>query len=407
MYLSLINFLLIYISIGLSGIITLMSDNMYITLFFILLLILFITIGKYDKPEITKFIAVLIIVVLIFILQATYFHLFIVNSFFSLIITFSVGFMISNIIKDNFVIVFIRVVYIFSLISLIFYALGIVYPSAYYFFNDLNNSLNIGLQGSGELLFFTFKSPEVVLFGKYLNRNCGFLYEPGMFACILIPALAFNTIIKEKILNKVNIVIIITILTTFSTAAYLALALLIIIYLAVFKGFSFYKITISIIFLIFTIIMFTRLDFVGKKIVSQYYSTSYGPLDKRHYGRIGSALVDLEEVAQYPLIGKGRAHETRWGDNSLFWDITQRHRVNGITALMLAMGIPFFIYYIFLLYSSINNFCLEHSQSRYSWLLFILPFLIVASCQTILLRPFFISFLFISSKQSYNYSDHQ
>lgn len=406
MFINRIKYLLIYISIGLSGIITLMGNNIYVISFFIFLLFLFITIGQYDKIEIKKFITVLIIVVLIFILQAITFEVFILNSFFSLIITFSVGFLLSNIIKDNFGIVFIRVVYVFSIISLIFYTFGIVYPSSYYFFNDLNNSLNIGLQGSGEFMFFTFKSPELVVFGKYLNRNCGFLYEPGMFACILIPALAFNTIIKEKMINKVNIVIMITILTTFSAAAYLAVALLIIFYLSVFKGLSFYKIIISIIFLMFCIMLFTQIGFIEDKIASSYDIALYGHPDQRHYGRIGSALVDLEEVAQYPLIGKGRAFETRWEDNQFYWDIMQRHRTNGIAVLMVAMGIPFFIYYIFLLYTSMNKYCLANNQNRYSWLLFMIPFLIMAFSQTILLRPFFLSFLFITSKHSCNGSDH-
>lgn len=246
---------------------------------------------------------------------------------------------------------------------------------------------------------FNFVENHAQVFGINVLRNNGFLYEPGMFACVLIPALAFNTIINNEFYNNKNTVFIIAIITTFSTAAYLALAAYLIIYYVVCNGLTFLKTVIAVFVAAILGITIWQLEFIGEKIESQFDSALYGDYSQRHFGRIGSALVDIEEIREFPLIGRGRNQETRFDRSELLYNPHFAHRTNGLFDLMAAMGIPFFILYMFLLYRSINNFCLAQEWSKYAWMLFFIPFLIMASSQTILFRPLFLAFLFIYPNQ--------
>jgi hypothetical protein len=58
------------------------------------------------------------------------------------------------------------------------------------------------------------------------DRNCGFAWEPGGYACILIFLLGYQLVRNHFKFDKYSIVFIISIISTFSTSGYIALYLL-------------------------------------------------------------------------------------------------------------------------------------------------------------------------------------
>ena len=82
--------------------------------------------------------------------------------------------------------------------------------------------------GTSSASFLIFNVPNVEYYeGKGMlgfERNCGFCWEPGLFACFLVIAI-FNNLLrtKNRIRNNVWLyVLIVALLTTFSTTGYVA-----------------------------------------------------------------------------------------------------------------------------------------------------------------------------------------
>ena len=73
------------------------------------------------------------------------------------------------------------------------------------------------------------------------------------------------------------------------------------------------------------------------------------------------------------------------------------HRTNGLTHLMVSLGIPFSIFYFIIMFFSIKNYVkLYIPWYSFSYIFFICV-LILGLAQTVFLRPFFISLLFLPS----------
>lgn len=386
---------LIYLIIGLSSSHLLMQKQYHIIVFGILLSI-FAFSKRISEREKRYYAKIIFIVSMVFFLQAIVFNVVYIYSYFSLIVLFSISFCIQSYLKFEFINYYVSLVYYLSIISLIFYILIAIFPNLTSVFINLVRNIGIDPFNNSNMLIFNFRRIDIVFAGVRVYRNCGFTYEPGMFACILIPALCFNTIIMKQFVNFKNIIFIVALLTTFSTAAYLSMCAYFFLYTIFFKKrFLLKRLTFCIIIFMVCATSFWRLEIIGNKIESQY-KLAIGNDSQRHLGRIGSGKVDLEETFKHPIIGKGRNVETRFeGMDIDVNDGRARHRVNGVFDLLVAMGIPFFLYYMYLLSISIKNICKIHNGSKNSWLIFVIPFLIMASSQTILFRPLFVSFIFL------------
>lgn len=391
---------LIYVLIGLSGIILFMENRAFLICFFLILLVSSMWV-RVPRKGFKYFLFVLSAVLIVTSIQFITFNTFILNSLLSLLIVFSVGYAVNLILKERFVETYISLVYFFSIISLVFYLAGLLFPA---FFSTLGNAadnLSIDPFWTKNLLFFNFIDKDAIIFGLEVRRNPGFLYEPGMFACILLPALSFNTVALNSLANKKNFVFIIALVTTFSTAAYLALISFIVIYFIIYERFTLTGLSIATLVLVFFSVYLWQTEFIRGKINEQIDIALTASDSQRYRGRIGSALVDLEQIAQYPIQGRGRSQATRFNSDLLRINPNYSHRTNGIFDLIAEMGIPFFLLYMYLLFNSINKFCLKQKRSKYAWMLFLIPYLIVSFSQTILLRPLFLALLFLDPNQAF------
>jgi hypothetical protein len=110
-------------------------------------------------------------------------------------------------------------VYFLTIISLFVFIIQSITPSLFYSLSSLLNFMTQSEQVSanGWYIFIYMFS------GWGAHRNCGFMWEPGAFASILVIFIMYRFQTNNFKLDKVIIVFFITLITTFSTAGYLAL----------------------------------------------------------------------------------------------------------------------------------------------------------------------------------------
>lgn len=242
-------------------------------------------------------------------------------------------------------------------------------------------------------------SPNIILYtfnpscmGSPL-RNSGPFWEPGGFAVFLIFALIFNLMIKKKLLSKINIILIITIVTTLSTAGYIGLFIIIVGYIVCTKLLLIEKIMIIAPISVLIIVLWQRLDFLESKVETNRYE-SYTTTS-----RFGSAVEDLIMVQNNMFIGTGR-NFTRIFKTERY-DIGM-HRNNGITIVLRQYGIPFFIFYFYLLFSFLVKIIRRHNfQKTFAFFAF-LSILSVGFGQTVFLLPFPLILIYAEEKHFNN-----
>lgn len=171
------------------------------------------------------------------------------NISFGLIINILLAFLIAyNFDSKRIFSLFSNMMLIISIVSLVFYIIM-------RFFNI-------------DSLFNEFRNENYVLYKNFIvyftyipstKRNMGIFWEPGMFGMFLIMALIIEIFMKKTNNNKI-IVFIVTLLTTLSSAAYFMLPFSIILILSKkFKSEKKIIMTITILILVFSIIIYTPL----------------------------------------------------------------------------------------------------------------------------------------------------
>jgi len=392
------NFSLMYATVALSGILLFMNENLFLIGAFFVYGYLMLKVGISPR-ELMLYGVFLAAIVLVTAVQTLQFGRFVPESFLSLIILLTVGFLAAHIMEDRFVSVFVRLMYVMSVISLFFYSITFVFPPLLDFAGNLVDSLGIDPHWTKNLFFYNFIDAEAMITGGGILRNAGFVYEPGMFACLLIPALAFNTIFENSLINRRNKVFLLTLVTTFSTAAYLALTVFLVLYFSVYQGFSLRRSLLVLGGSVVVLLFFWQLEFIGGKIEAQRDRALHGAQSTRYMGRIGSALVDFQSISAHPLAGRGRNVETRFDATSVFYNPGSTHRVNGVTHLMASMGVPFFLFYMYRLSVAARAFSRKSNENPHIWVMLVVPLFLMALSQLILLRPFFIALLFFREDQ--------
>ena len=114
----------------------------------------------------------------------------------------------------------------------------------------------------------TYSNFLIFTYDKLHNiRNSGFVWEPGAFGCFLVIALLFHFMNNYFVIDRNAIILIIATITTISTTAYLALAVLMVLYYRFNDG----KISWKMILLsVFGLVLFFNLPFLGDKITNIY-----------------------------------------------------------------------------------------------------------------------------------------
>lgn len=311
------------------------------------------------------------------------------------ILLFATAIFIIYFIKLDFLPIYIDILFYFSLISFVFFAL-------YYADNGLitgfirsipgtfvKTTVNYGVESKQvNPVFYNFDSNYTEL-----GRNNGPFWEPTVFATMLIIAQIFNLLLNKKLFNKKGIVFSIAILTTFSTTGFLAYFLLLVAYFLFSDRIrTGMKVVMMGAVCAISIGLFTNLSFLSEKIDNEIEKTDQ-EMDK--YGgdsRLASALMDLNEVTEKPsyiLFGKGVDANSRIAgvDKEVL-------RNCGDTALLIQWGAIFFIAYIGLLFYSFWELAGYYEIHRGFAFVFTLIFLLLGFSEVYFDLPFFFSFLF-------------
>ena len=257
-------------------------------------------------------------------------------------------------------------------------------------FYDYDTSI---YQSAPQFIIFTINRGE--LSPDEFIRNSGPFWEPGAFSGFLIVALIFNLLIEQKIKTKKNILFILAIITTFSTTGYIAMFLLLIGFILIGRKVSTKLFATASLTAIF-IFSFFNLYFLSSKIADNIlYSQTSNPT-YAFRTRLISAEVDIYDVINYPLSGRGRFQATRFDSK----DPVLRHRNNGVTGLAAEFGVIGFIFYFFTMYKSFLAFCVN-KKTKPIFALFIMAVIFtIGFSQYYFMKPFFIalSMLFILYK---------
>lgn len=267
------------------------------------------------------------------------------RSIFGTFIRFLFPFLVLQIIGKRFLSVFVQVVFVLTLVGLVFWSLENLLPDFTSTVRNISRSFNLDVESNENILIYNSEGST-----KYgFIRNAGFAYEGGAYSIILIIAIIFNLVINNAIVDKKTKILILAVITTFSTAGYLALAL-------IFYGLYYTKIKNRIALILFSIFFFsfiaysfTQLDFLETKIIEQYQLTN-DPFATR--GRFASATADLLEWQRNPIFGVGKFEKTRF---EIFRNVSDQHRVNGLADFLAKFGVVVFIGYWVLLYRSLKK----------------------------------------------------
>jgi len=298
-----------------------------------------------------------------------------------------------RIIGKDYIKYFIKIVYIISVISLIFYIPSVFSDSIHSAIGKIAPALGTDSYLSDQnFIIYTWEEKN-----DGFLRNSGNFTEPGYFAAILCLALSFNILHQPKLLNKENFIFIIALISTFSTTGYITLF-----YILTFKIIfeSKYKFRFLVIpfMLYLSYLSYVNLDFLQNKVTYQYQTQV---IDGVEAGRFGSTLLDIQDIKKYPLVGRGQTKATRF-DEVEFWegDEAPRPILNGITDTILKYGIPGFFIFIILLFKSLKHYLIVHKLPKSGIYLILGSLFLITFSQPILLTPIFLSLVYYKDIKS-------
>jgi len=280
--------------------------------------------------------------------------------------------------------IFITIVVTSSIISYFFYFPSYI-PGVEKFLKSLAPYFDTPFRDPNEVYVYW---PNFIVYninttaGGIFLRNSGPFWEPGAHGGYLILAYGFNLIITKELFNRNGKLIMFALLTTFSTTAYISFMVLITFYvMAVVK--SNYKIFLLPVILVGMVLSFTSFDFLGEKIKSK------ADIDANTYNtRFTSAVLDLTDTMENPLVGLGRTPEIRF-KGSL--DAKKNHRNNGVTGFLVNYGVPFFLLYFFLIFYGYRKLCMTYKTNPVFGFYFMLLTLLIGFSEMYYNYPFFMS----------------
>tara|TARA_B110000438_G_scaffold194766_1_gene186409 strand:+ start:8346 stop:9545 length:1200 start_codon:yes stop_codon:yes gene_type:complete len=256
---------------------------------------------------------------------------------FFLIITLSL--LLSNIYSfENFVIYYLRIIFIISIFSLIGYSLANLFNFGS-FLPTITNINHIDYY-NGYLFYIIQHAPE---------RNIGIFWEPGIFTSFLIIALIFEVSIKEKT-NKVNFFLFtFTILTTLSTSGIFLLPFLLILLINKRN-----QTRSSLVFNTFLLLFIIIVQFKVETILQLLNSMNPDLFGKVLYKsnsvmtRLNGPLVDMAIFSRSPMLGVGYSdYYNIWRNLTFRSDVlSQTSTITYFLAVFGFMGISYAVGWI-------------------------------------------------------------
>jgi hypothetical protein len=305
---------------------------------------------KFDK----LFVGIVILLNFVAISQAFVLGEFTATSYFGIYLIFLMPYFIIRIIGNNYWKYYINIMYFFAIIALAFWSLQNFSNQFTDILINISETLKLDPISNESIIIYNLEHRRVTdIWG--LIKNGGFLAEGGVYSCLLILALFFNTIFTKRIFEKKNLIFIISLLSTNSTAGYAALGIYLVgsSYFLRHLGYKFILLPASL--ALFYIAIF-QLPFLYDKVSSYYISemnTYQTQVTASRMGRFLSARIDLDLIAQNPLWGRGIHKETRYL-TKLEEDIGYSNSYLGLVGFASRYGLIIWLIYFYLLFKSLS-----------------------------------------------------
>lgn len=308
------------------------------------------------------------------------------NSWLGLFVRLFFSFNVIQIVGDQFADKWIRLIRFISIVSIVMFIVQLIVPALLF---DMNDLFSIPERENSNSILFNF---------MYLHqyRNCGPMWEPGVFAALLIITLFISEVYKKKLFTKYNFPIILALLTTFSTTGYLALLVITVLHFIQEKSFS-----VSYYILLFIVIAaVASFQIIDDKITSQYYGLSdeiYGVDQasdeyKVSISRYASFVVDYDVFAERPWLGYG-ADILTTNKNTYFQEYGENiNRSSGIMSQLVRFGLVGLVVFFGAMYKSFKSITSIKNSIGGIILLLLLLFSSPISYSTVILMLLFLVF---------------
>lgn len=327
--------------------------------FLVISLLLAGSVFLYRKLKVDKFFIVFLLVyIVVMVAQMVKFNYLPYTTYIGVTVRIFLAYFTVRILGKNFTNYYVDILYVLSIAGFFIYIPQLIIPGLERFFVSslsplFRNPLYTGdIYYAPDIIFYVFNS------GVGNFRNCGPFWEPGAYAGFLVIAIIFHYMESKTITDKKSIVLILALLSTFSTTGLLALMFFLVMFLGP-KVAPIYKLILIPTILAGIIISFTTMDFMGDKIVSQMDVAS-----THHNTRFKSAVLDLQDFAENPILGLGRDSYTRYKGIT---NPILNHRTNGLTNYLVTYGIFVFLFYFGCIYYAFHKLCLKQGYApRYA-----------------------------------------
>jgi hypothetical protein len=314
------------------------------------------------------------------------------STYMGVMIRFLWAYLVIKCAKIKFFTLYVKILYFFSRVSLVFYTLMLVIPNSKAIFQRLSEPFGFFLfppqidnVQTFHIIIYNFhgyKYEKTVTEALQMIRNSGPFWEPGVFMGFLMCALFFLYLTEGTIKNKKGLVFIIAIITTFSTTGYIALIVGLSVLLK--EEYKRFKWVIIPLFLLISVYSFFNLAFLNNKIQSE----SKRDDDK---SRFGAAQRDLLFFYDKPIIGNGRSKDTEYGQA-----ISEGIATNGLTTSLATMGILYYLLTSLFFIFSLKK--MGEFYNRKSMMMLYVVYTLLSFSEVYFMLPMFmgLSFLYIT-----------
>lgn len=307
-----------------------------------------------------------------------------ISGYLGYIVPIIAGLIGAELLKDDFEVRLIKTVSCMSVLSLIFYIIGLISPS---FVMRLPTIAYRNFKSLFYLQIFEF-DPNWATSLIAFRRNCGWYREPGMYATVLVITLSILWCGNNKLdckyekKNKIyEIILLVTLGTTFSTAGLIAFIFLILARTRILgKRIDIKKILVML-FVGFSFLYKFKDTFLSKfKIGSDSYIS--------YYDRMRTTFLDLKIWSENFLFGVGITR----------YEAISEGTVNSLSLVLSCFGIVLFLIFVYLIKLYWNRNCKKRGM-----FFGVLSLLIILSQQVIVTFPLFYVLLFSNNlKKQHN-----
>lgn len=291
----------------------------------------------------------------------------------------TIAYVVINIYRDSIFYQFEKIIYFFSLVSLIFFCWQTVSPDsliAIMKLLDISQSPFSGRPDYYNFIFITIDYYPELLF----QRNSGFCWEPGPFSIYIVFAMLFNLSRKgfNMLNNKVFWIFLLTLITTQSTTG---MAAFIVIFLIIQfnRKLGAYKYITFPVILIIAALIWIKIDFLSTKVMDLYIQSfdldeimmSSAERGAEHSaGRFGGLIIAWNDFLNNPLIGLGGNIEGSFGRQNY----SQLYIVSGLGTILSSYGLFGIIVYLYFSFKT-SSFLSVYMNLKSRWLFFSMAFI--------------------------------